>query len=95
MRPFRGLYRDVGWAYVTNGTTSFQVPEADYRSFDYEPAYEKLPWKEDYVATKPDEAHVPSKRRDTTMLENLSREFRECLRLARSLASRGSARAQT
>jgi hypothetical protein len=34
---------------------SFQVPEADYRAFGYEPAYEKLPWKEDYLATKRDE----------------------------------------
>jgi hypothetical protein len=44
-----GLYRTVAWAYVTNGTMSFQVPEAEYRAFGYKPAYEKLPWKEDYV----------------------------------------------
>jgi hypothetical protein len=34
---------------------SFQVREADYRAFGYEPAYEQLPWKEDYLATKLDE----------------------------------------
>jgi hypothetical protein len=34
---------------------SFQVREADYRALGYEPAYEKLPWKEDYLATKRDE----------------------------------------
>jgi hypothetical protein len=55
LEAFRGLYREVAWAYVTNGTMSFQVPEADYRAFGYEPAYEKLPWKEDYLATKRDE----------------------------------------
>jgi hypothetical protein len=42
LEAFRGLYREVAWAYVTNGTMSFQVPEADYRAFGYEPAYEKL-----------------------------------------------------
>jgi hypothetical protein len=49
---FRGLYRTVAWGYVTNDNMSFQVPEAEYRAFGYEPAYEKLPWKEDYVGTK-------------------------------------------
>ena len=52
LNAFHGLYRDVGWAYATNGTMSFQVPEADYHAFGYEPAYEKLPWKDDYVASK-------------------------------------------
>lgn len=51
LEAFRGLYREAAWAYVM----SFQVPEADYRAFGYEPAYEKLPWKEDYLATKRDE----------------------------------------
>lgn len=46
---FRGLYRTVAWAYVTNGTMAFQVPEADYRAFEYEPDYEKLPWKDSFV----------------------------------------------
>jgi hypothetical protein len=53
LNAFHGLYRDVGWAYVTNGTMSFRVFEADYRAFGYEPAYEKLPWKDDYAASKP------------------------------------------
>jgi hypothetical protein len=43
---FRGLYRTIAWAYVTNGTMAFQVPEADYRAFGYEPHYDDLPWKE-------------------------------------------------
>ena len=34
---FCGLYRKIAWAYVTNGTMAFQVPEADYRAFGYEP----------------------------------------------------------
>src|SRR6516225_10522106 len=35
-----------------DGTMAFQVPEADYRAFGYEPHYDKLPWKENYDATK-------------------------------------------
>ena len=48
----RGLYRTIAWAYVTNGTVAFQVPEADYRAFGYQPDYDKLPWKESYDAAK-------------------------------------------
>jgi hypothetical protein len=50
--PFRGLYRTISWAYVTNGAMAFQVPEAEYRAFGYEPDYDKLPWKEDYDAAR-------------------------------------------
>jgi hypothetical protein len=39
---FRGLYRTIAWAYVTNGTMAFQVPEADYRAFRYEPNYDTM-----------------------------------------------------
>jgi hypothetical protein len=45
---FRGLYRTVAWAYVTNGTMAFRVPEAEYRALGYEPDYDNLPWKESY-----------------------------------------------
>jgi len=48
--PFRGLYRTVAWAYVTNGTMSFQVSETEYRGFAYKPDYGTLPWKENYDA---------------------------------------------
>ena len=54
-KPFRGLYRTTAWAYVTNGTMSFQVPETEYRAFRYEPDYDKLLWKENYDA-EPEEA---------------------------------------
>jgi hypothetical protein len=47
-QPFRGLFRTVAWAYVTNRTMSFRVAEAEYRGFGYEPDYSKLPWKEEY-----------------------------------------------
>jgi hypothetical protein len=47
---FRGLYRTVAWAYVTNGAMAFQVPEADYRAFGYRPEYNLLPWRDDYIA---------------------------------------------
>jgi len=50
--PFRGLYRTTDWAYVTNNTMAFNVPEAEYRAFAYEPDYDSLPWKESYVAAK-------------------------------------------
>ena len=49
---FRGLYRTVSWAYVTSGAMAFQVPEAEYRAFGYEPDYDKLPWKESYDAAR-------------------------------------------
>ena len=48
----RGLYRTIAWAYVTNGTMAFQVAEADYRAFGYQPDYDKLPWQESYDAAK-------------------------------------------
>jgi hypothetical protein len=47
---FRGLYRTVAWAYVTNGAMAFQVPEAQYRQLDYQPEYNRLPWRDDYLA---------------------------------------------
>jgi hypothetical protein len=49
LTAFRGLYRDVGWAYVTNGTMSFWIFEQDYRALGYEPSYQTLPWKGEYV----------------------------------------------
>jgi len=49
---FRGLYRTLSWAYVTNGAMAFQVPEAEYRAFGYEPDYDKLSWKESYDAAR-------------------------------------------
>ena len=45
---FRGLYRTIAWAYVTNGTMAFQVQEAEYRAFGYRPDYDEPPWKESY-----------------------------------------------
>jgi hypothetical protein len=47
---FRGLYRTVAWAYVTNGAMAFQVPEAQYRQLEYQPEYRCLPWRDDYIA---------------------------------------------
>jgi ubiquinone/menaquinone biosynthesis C-methylase UbiE len=52
MNLFRGLYRTTAWAYVTNDTMAFNVPEAEYRAFRYEPDYDSLPWKESFVAAK-------------------------------------------
>ena len=47
---FRGLYRAIAWAYVTNGAMAFLVPEAEYRALGYEPDYDRLPWKDAYSA---------------------------------------------
>jgi hypothetical protein len=47
-KPFCGLYRTVAWAYVSNGEMAFQVPEAEYRAFEYKPDFDSLPWKESY-----------------------------------------------
>jgi SAM-dependent methyltransferase len=52
MNPFRGLYRTTAWAYVTNKTTAFNVCEAEYRAFGYQPDYDSLPWKESFVTAK-------------------------------------------
>jgi hypothetical protein len=49
---FRGLYRTIDGAYVTNGEMGFQVPEANYRAFRYEPDFDSLPWKETYNAAQ-------------------------------------------
>ena len=49
---FRGLYRTIAWAYVTNGMMAFQASEAEYRAFGYKPDYDNLPWKENYDAAK-------------------------------------------
>jgi hypothetical protein len=49
---FRGLYRTTAGAYVADDAMAFNVPEAEYRAFGYEPDYNSLPWKESYVAAK-------------------------------------------
>jgi hypothetical protein len=53
---FRGLYRMVDGAYVTNGMMAFHVAEKDYRMFGYEPNFDSLPWKESYKSAKPTSA---------------------------------------
>ena len=47
-----GIYRTPGWAYVTDGTMGFDVPEGNYRSRGYKPPYERLPSKNDYDAAE-------------------------------------------
>ena len=49
---FHGLYRTIAWAYVSNGLMSFQVDKRDYQRFGYEPDFDQLPWKEDYLAAR-------------------------------------------
>lgn len=50
-RP-RGVYRTTGWAYVTDGTTAFDILESDYRRNGYWPDYDSLPSKQDYDAAE-------------------------------------------
>jgi hypothetical protein len=57
---FRGLYRTVAWAYVTNGAMAFQVHETEYRTLGYEPEYSRLPWKDDYIARLATTAREPA-----------------------------------
>ena len=49
---FRGLYRTVTGACVTNGMIAFHVPETHYRAFGYQPNFDCLPWKKSYNAAK-------------------------------------------
>jgi hypothetical protein len=48
----RGLYRTPGWAYVSDGSFIFDVPESRYRDRGYEPSYDQLPTKKEYQALK-------------------------------------------
>jgi hypothetical protein len=57
---FRGLYRTVTAAYVTNGMMAFHVSESNYRAFGYEPDFDSLPWKESCNAAKLIRAGAPA-----------------------------------
>jgi len=48
----RGLYRTTGWAYVTDETIGFDVPEQQYRAKGYKPDYDQLPSKDAYDAAE-------------------------------------------
>jgi hypothetical protein len=48
----RGLYRIPGWAYITDGTMTFDIRELDYRAKGHKPDYNKLPSKLDYDAAE-------------------------------------------
>jgi hypothetical protein len=60
MDEFRGLYRTITGAYVTNGMMAIHVPEANYRAFGYEPDFDNLPWKESYNAAMVIPASAPA-----------------------------------
>jgi hypothetical protein len=55
-KTLRGLYRAAAWAYVSDGTFIFDMPESRYRDRGYEPPYEQLPSKKKYEARKGKEA---------------------------------------
>jgi hypothetical protein len=52
VKVVRGLYRFPGWAYITDGTMTFDIREEDYRAKGYRPDYNKLPSKPDYDAAE-------------------------------------------
>jgi hypothetical protein len=47
----RGLYRTPGFAFVTDNTMTFDIPEAEYREYGYTPEYDSLPSKDAYKAS--------------------------------------------
>jgi hypothetical protein len=47
----RGIYRTPGYAFVTDDTTAFDIPEPEYRECEYVPDYDTLPTKDAYKAT--------------------------------------------
>ena len=61
MNEARGIYRvrrlgGLGSdARVTDGATEMDVPESVYRARGYQPAFDKLPWKDKYDAKKSSE----------------------------------------
>jgi hypothetical protein len=46
----RGIYRTLGFAFVTDGKTVLDIPEAEYRDSEYAPVYGKLPSEKAYQA---------------------------------------------
>jgi len=48
----RGLYRTSGAAFVTDGSTAFDIPEEEYRASLYPPDYDDLPSKDAYRANQ-------------------------------------------
>jgi hypothetical protein len=47
----RGLYRTPGFAFVTDDTIAFDIPEAEYRTSEYTPGYDELPSKDSFRAS--------------------------------------------
>ena len=49
-----GLYRDGGWAQVSDGKNSIPIPRDRYEENGYEPPCDRLPTKEEYEARDAD-----------------------------------------
>jgi hypothetical protein len=58
-KTLRGLYRAPGWAFVSDGTFIFDMPEARYRDRGYEPHYDQLPSKREYEELRRKEKAFP------------------------------------
>lgn len=48
----KGLYKDNGWAQVTDGKSSIPIPRERYEDNGYFPPYDQLPSKAEYEAGK-------------------------------------------
>lgn len=45
----RGIYRDSGWAQVTDGKHEIPIPRQRYEDQNYLPPFDDLPTKEEYL----------------------------------------------
>lgn len=48
----RGLRGAPGDVHVTDGTMALEMPEERYHANGYQPAVDRLPWKEEYDAAR-------------------------------------------
>ena len=48
---FAGFIAPPGFAFVTDNTMTFDIPEAEYRECGYTPEYDSLPSKDAYKAS--------------------------------------------
>lgn len=47
-----GLYRDGDWAQVSDGKNAVPVPRDQYEAKGYQPAFDDLPTREEYEASR-------------------------------------------
>lgn len=45
----QGIYREGGWAQVTDGKNEIPIPRGRYEDQNYHPPFDELPTKEEYL----------------------------------------------